>query len=67
MDFYNKLSSIYAGSPATEPLPYGVETGSFGTYQGNESEIVDPRVVEDEQEQDLDDVDDHVNENSPGF
>ncbi len=67
LDFYNKLCPIYGGSPATEPLPYGVETGSFETYQRNESEVVDPRVVEDEQEQDLDDVDDHVNENSPGF
>eukprot|EP00794_Sanderia_malayensis_P001604 gene1604-1776_t len=31
----------------------------------NESEEVDPSVVEDEQEQDLDDVDGHVNEDSP--
>ncbi len=64
LELYNKLCSIWGGSPATEPLPYGVETDSFETFQDNDSEEVDSSVVEGEQEQDLDDVDGPVNEDS---
>eukprot|EP00794_Sanderia_malayensis_P008338 gene8338-9235_t len=32
LEFYDKLYSIYGGSPPTEPFPYGVETDSFETY-----------------------------------
>lgn len=51
-EFYDKLREIWGGSPSTEPLPFGVETGDFVSAV-EESEQTEPDV---EIEKEVDDL-----------